>query len=73
MGEKKIGGDSLEAIFGVIEELIERFKGSDAKDKEEAKHELKTNYASLVKSLEGMGGNAEASRLLNELKSLKLD
>jgi hypothetical protein len=63
----------LEAIFGVIEDLIERFKSNDPKEKEEAKHELKTNFASLTKNLESMGGNAEAVRLLNELKSLKLD
>jgi hypothetical protein len=59
----------VEAIFGVIEDLIERVKANDP----DAKHELKNNFPSLVSNLESMTGNAEAAKLLGELKSLKLD
>jgi len=65
----------MEAIFGVIEDLLERLNGSDADDKEDAKMSLKSNKDSFVKNLEQLvaSGNAKAGDLLNKIKSAKLD
>jgi hypothetical protein len=63
----------MEMIFGVIEDLIERFKGNDAADKEDARNNLKSNMGSFIQNLESLAGNADAQKLLGELKALKLD
>ena len=63
----------MEMIFGVIEDLIERFNGNDAADKEDARNNLKSNMGQFIQNLENLGGNPDAQKLLGELKSLKLD
>ena len=63
----------MEMIFGVIEDLIERFKGDDAADKEDARNNIKSNMPGFIQNLESLGGSAEAQKLLAELKSLNLD
>ncbi|MHA1820647.1 MAG: hypothetical protein ACTSU2_01600 [Promethearchaeota archaeon] len=64
----------MEAIFGLIEDLIERANGSDPDDAADAKLSLKNNKNEFIKNLEDMvqQGNAEAAKLLEKLKALDL-
>lgn len=65
----------MEAIFGVIEDLLDRLNGKDKDDADDAKMSLKSNKDSFIKNLEQLksSGNAKAAEILNKLKSAKID
>ena len=63
----------MEMIFGVIEDLIDKFQGGDPDQKEDAKNSLKVHYDEYVANLEGMPDNPTAQDLLAKLKGLNLD
>ena len=64
----------MEAIFGVIEDILERLTKGSPEDKEDAKNELKMNMAQFTKNLTDLSsaGNAAATALLTRLKSAKV-
>jgi hypothetical protein len=58
---------TMEMIFGVIEDLIEKFEAGDP----DAASSLKSNMSQFISNLEGLG-TPDANSLLEKLKSLNL-
>jgi hypothetical protein len=61
----------MEAIYGVIEDLLDRLTKGSPDDKEDAKNELKMNLAQFTKNLSDIN-TPEANALLARLKSAKV-
>ncbi|MHA1341207.1 MAG: hypothetical protein ACTSRZ_14625 [Promethearchaeota archaeon] len=65
----------MEQVLGVIEDLIEKFKNGSDEEKEDSKASLKANKDQFISNLQDLAnsGNADAKKILDELKSLELD
>ncbi len=63
----------MQAIFGVIEDILDRLENGSADDKEDAKNELKINFGQFQKNLTDLKGqgNADAGKLLERLEKNK--
>ena len=64
----------MEAILGVIEDILDRFENGSPEDKEEAKAELQMNIGQFKSNLKGLadGGNADAQGILDRLNKTGL-